>query len=202
LKEDTQKVLLALGLSGVQAFSIPSANYLRKSGIRIRLFLWNSARISCLSLKKHFTTVVDSALFSPIQPIYVARPTFVGRNDPCQELVAWIPGDQIYTDVRPIFESNNRKNPKYTKKEARGILNAKIRGMADIGEGERHKYLRDQVSYLAGKLCAQGHYDEDELKDEICEMAMMYWHGNAKKDREVIEYAFKRGMAEIEGEEE
>jgi len=97
LKDDTKSVLLALGLNDTEAFAIPSAGYLRKPGIRIRLFLWNSNKVSCASLKKHFTplkSVVDLALFHPIQPIYPSRPIFCGSTDPCKELVAWVSGQK------------------------------------------------------------------------------------------------------------
>lgn len=206
LRQDTEQVLLALGLCGVQAFAIPSAGYLRKPGIRIRLFMWNSVKISCLALKKYFERykhVVDLALFHPIQPIYIARPIFNGLSDPCKVTSCWIPGQQMYTEIPKYIERSGQKvNPKYTRKQARTMIDAKFRGMADIGEGDRHVYLRDQVSYLAAKQCARGLFDEDEMKDEIAEMAMMYWKGNAKNDRAVIEYAFKRAIEEIDGEDD
>jgi len=204
LREDAKKVLLALNMPDVEAFAIPSAGYLRKPGIRIRLFLWNSVKINCDALKKHFKPlgVVDTALFHPIQPIYIARPIFKSGVDPCNKQIAWISGENQNGEIKPIFETSKGKNPKYTKQQAQLLLRAKIRGMGDIKEGYRHEYLRDEVSFLAGKLCARGHFDEEEIKDEICEMAMMYWRGNAKNDRNVVEYAFKRAMTEIEGEDD
>lgn len=214
LKQDAQKMLLALGLSGVQAFAIPSASYLseRKPGINIRLFLWNSARISCLSLKKHFTSVVDSALFSPIQAIYVARPTFIGMADPCSDLVAWIPGDQIYTEIsdteRVVGERSYRLN-KRTKKQAEAFLKAgnikddddKVVHLWDLTEGNRHRPLYKFSSWM-GELIWQELLDEDEVIDELLDKCMYYWRGNTKNDDRTIRDGIRNGKEKAERDNE
>jgi len=204
LKLDTKNVLLALGLDNVQAFAIPSASYMIKEGIRIRLFLWNSMKVSCLTLKKYFDKIVDPALFHPIQPIYVARPTFIDMNDPCKERIAWIPGEQIYTEIKQIDDYNgDGKEKLFTAKQAQAFLNSFIREMPNITEGNRHNYLTGKIeskAVLIGKCVAQGLLDEDETKEEIMLAARAFWAGNEKNDSSAIDWVFKRGQEAMEEE--
>src|SRR5580765_7031051 len=199
LKEDAKTVLLALGLENVQAFAIPSANYLIKDGIRIRLFLWNSMKISCRSLRAYFTKIVDPSIFGPIQPIYVARPTFVGRNDPCKDLVAWIPGDTICTEIQNIPKDGGYEY-KYTKKQARAYLqnprpyhkDVDDRILWEFGEGERHRALF-RVALFMGKLIEQDLLDEDEVIERLTDQCLYYWRGSAKRDLKTIQDGIKFG---------
>jgi len=198
LKQDTKNVLLALGLEGVQAFAIPSASYLIKQGIRIRLFLWNSMKVSCLTLKKYFTKIADPALFHPIQPIYVARPTFVGMNDPCRDLIAWIPGNQIYTEIPESYKSNSDGERKYTKKQVEAFFNKFLRELPDIPDGRRHDWLFNKATAL-GKWIWQELLDEDDVIEELVDKCMFYWRGNSKRDHQTIMDGFKRGKLAMEG---
>jgi hypothetical protein len=206
LKQDAQSVLLALGLDGTEALAIPSAGYLRKPGIRIRLFLWNEMKVSCISLKKHFERwkhVVDLALFHPIQPIYTARPIFNGMSDPCKEsLICWLPGRQS-THIVERYSIHDNSEMKHTVKQAKAFLNSFIKEMPNIPSGERHNYLTGKMeskAVLIGKCVAQGLLDEGETKDEILVAAKMFWHGNAKNDSSAIDWVFKRGQEAMESE--
>jgi len=54
-----------------------------KPGISLRLFFWADRPLSDAELKLWLADApVDHAIFSPAQPIYVARPIFVGMIDP------------------------------------------------------------------------------------------------------------------------
>jgi len=199
LKRDAKAALLALGLCGVEAFAIPSSGYLRKPGIRIRLFLWNSVRVSCGSLKKHFNSVVDLALFHPIQPIYIARPIFKGMNDPCKEYVAWIPGNQHSNIVETYTPGllQDRKEELWTKKQANNFLNAILREVFDIDK-DRHNWLYNR-SILLGKCIEQNVLDEDEAVEELY-MATSVWGGNRKKDMQTIVDGIRKGKLKMEEE--
>jgi hypothetical protein len=200
LKRDAQTVLLALGLSNVEAFAIPSAGYMRKSGIRIRLFLWNSVRISCLSLKKHFSkysSVVDTALFHPIQPIYIARPIFRGVSDPCKVLWRWISGSQMYTEIPNVYSSNDdRPEDKYTKKQAERFFNSILQETFAV-EDNRHNWLYNK-SIALGKWIWQDVLDEDTIVEELY-MATSVWRGNRKKDMQTIVDGIKDGKLAMDG---
>lgn len=194
IKDDARVVLLALGLGDTQCFAIPSASYMIKDGIRIRLFLWNNVRITCLSLKKYFTRIVDPALFHPIQPIYTARPTFVGRNDPCEgKLVAWIPGDRVYTDI-PIehVRSAGKAEERYTKKQAEAFFKRKAMNLWDVPSGERHKELYAACIFF-GKLIGQELLDENDVVEFLMMGCAHYWQGDAERDHKTILDGLKRG---------
>jgi hypothetical protein len=54
-----------------------------KPGIRMRLFFWSDVPLADWQLKQWLAkSPVDQAIFSPVQPIYVARPIFDGVPDP------------------------------------------------------------------------------------------------------------------------
>src|SRR5262249_55232052 len=54
-----------------------------KPGISMRLFFWADRPLSDTELKTWLAdSPVDHAIFSPAQPIYVARPISVGMPDP------------------------------------------------------------------------------------------------------------------------
>jgi hypothetical protein len=54
-----------------------------KNGIRIRLFFWSDRVLADWELKQWLrSSPVDPSIFAPAQPIYVARPIFVGMPDP------------------------------------------------------------------------------------------------------------------------
>jgi len=205
LKQDARSVLLALDLDGVEAIAIPSPGYLRKPGMRIRLFLWNSMRVSCLSLRKHFEpykSIVDLALFHPIQPIYTARPIFKSGADPCNsKLIAWLPGQQCSNIVERYSIHDNKSEMYHTKKQAKAYLDSFINEMPNIRSGDRHNYLTGKMKskgVLIGKCVAQGLLDEGETRDEIMMAAKMFWHGNAKNDSNAIDWIFKKGLEAME----
>jgi hypothetical protein len=200
LREDTLGVLLALGLSNVEAFAIPSAGYLRKPGIHIRLFLWNSVKVSCLALKKHFSGakgIVDTALFGPVQPIYTSRPRFIGCNDPCSKLWTWIAGESQFTEIPPDYSKSGGSEKRYTIKQAEAFLQATVRKMENIEVKTRHNWLlREAILY--GQLCSQGLLDDDETKEVLYTAAYYHWHGDRRKDMETIVDGMKRGYQQME----
>ncbi len=54
-----------------------------KCGIRIRLFFWSDRSLADWELKQWLgDSPVDSSIFAPAQPIYVAKPVFFGVPDP------------------------------------------------------------------------------------------------------------------------
>ena len=54
-----------------------------KPGIRMRLFFWSDVVLADWQLKQWLSPYpVDKAIFAAAQPIYVARPIFVGVSDP------------------------------------------------------------------------------------------------------------------------
>ena len=209
LIDDARRVLLALGLVDVEAFVIPSANYLIKTGMRLRMFFWNDQRISTLSLKKYFTrfaNVVDTALFHPIQPIYIARPNFIAMTDPCKDIIAWLPGRQIHTQILDVVSVNrDGSERKYTKKQAEGFLryprpvpkNIDPRILWEYRETERHPALH-KVAILMGKLIGQELLDEDNVVEELMDKCAYYWRGNAKNDERTIRDGIKTGKLAME----
>ena len=205
LKRDTKTVLLALGLQNVEAFSIPSAGYLRKTGIRIRLFLWNNVKVSCISLKKHFEkykSVVDLALFHPIQPIYVARPIFHYGDDPCSRMFVWIPGEVQCTDIPERYNKwlNDRSEELYTRKQARRYLNTFLQESHEIASGDRHKWLI-KISIALGKWIRQDLLDEGDVIDELF-LTTAIWGGDRKRDMQTILDGIKEGKLKMENEYE
>jgi hypothetical protein len=197
LRQDAVKVLLALGLSNVEAFAIPSAGYLRKPGIHIRLFLWNSVRVSCIALKKHFSQykgVVDTALFGPIQPIYIARPRFIGLSDPCSKWWTWISGEAQHTHVPPHYEDTGREQ-RDTKKKAKYAINSVLQEVFDIQEKHRHNWLVNRSAWM-GRLIWQDLLDEDETIEELY-LATAVWRGDRKRDMQTIVDGIKMGKQKI-----
>jgi hypothetical protein len=54
-----------------------------KPGIRIRLFFWADRALADWELKSWLSGYpVDQSIFAPAQPVYVARPIFIGMPDP------------------------------------------------------------------------------------------------------------------------
>jgi hypothetical protein len=202
LKEDAMNVLLALDLRHVECFAVASSGYMRKPGIHLRLFFWNDEPITCITLKKYFKAYdfVDGNLFGPVQPIYIARPIFTdGMKDPCKQPIVWLPSKSQTTNITEIgqYGVENRPEDRQTKAQAIRFRNKIFRELEDTPEKKRHDTLIN-LGILMAKLCAQGHFDEDEMKEELEAHVFACWHGNRKKDVEAIEYAFKKGTAAME----
>jgi len=200
IKQDAAKVLLALKLDGVEAFAIPSANYLIKQGIRLRLFLWNECKISCASLKAYFSkfnNVVDCALFHPIHPIYTARPRFVDMPDPCRQLITWLPGRQMYTEIIDAIDRyNDGSEKRHTKKYAVFHFNKILRNVFNI-DSNRHDWLLREAAIPLGKYIWEELLDEDEVIEEL-HLATAIWGGDRKRDLATILYGIKRGKLAME----
>jgi hypothetical protein len=205
IRDDATQVLLALGLHNTECFAIPSASYSIKPGICLRLFLWNNEPISCRTLKRYFANhskVVDLALFHPIQPIFIARPTFEPPlRDPCEQVLVWISGKTQTTSIaesNEYFGSKGRAEELWTKQQAQKHYNAAMKQLADAPSGDRHNHLY-RISIWLAKLCYQGHFDPDETKDDIEGVTLMWSGNNNKKDVATIADAFRDGYNAMEG---
>jgi hypothetical protein len=206
LRRDTQSVLLALGLDGVECFAIPSASYTIKPGIHIRLFFWNDEKVSCLSLKKHFEQhkdIVDLALFNPIQPIFIARPTFVGLDDPCKKQIVWLTGQEITTSIADTVPVNNdrRDERRYTKKQAEIFFKAILNELPDVPSGDRHRWLVRKTIGI-GKWIWQELLDEDDVIERLMGNCTYFWRGDSKRDLSSINGAIKLGKLAMERNDE
>jgi len=202
LKIDHHRVLLALNMN-VESFAIPSAGYLRKPGIHIRIFMWNLSKVTCSELKKYFTRykdVVDLALFHPIQPIYTARPLFNGCCDPCNKLWSWHISDNQFVNVPKIYtDRSGRHEELYTRKQADRFLKTFLRKVFQdsVASGHRHSWLFG-VSVALGKWIEQDLLDEEETV-ELLYLATATWKGDRKKDMQTILDGIKRGKLAMEG---
>jgi len=137
-------------------------------------------------------------MFHPIQPIYIARPTFIGMRDPCNETIAWISGNDQTTHIteQEDISFHGRIEEQYTKQQAERMRDRVFRDLPMV-DNHRHFALYNSSIWIA-KLCWQGHFDLDEMKDELEGITLM-WGGNNKKDRATIEDAFRDGYKAMEG---
>ncbi len=71
-------------------------------GIRLRLFFWGDRPTSDAELKAWLPPAVDPALFSPVQPIWVARPLFEGGDDPVPRRSGLLQGERDAVRVPEI----------------------------------------------------------------------------------------------------
>jgi len=203
---DSRLIRHKLGLDDIECFAIPSANYRLKHGIRLRMFFWNSIKLFSNDLKKHFkfaTGLIDPAMFNPIQPVYIARPNFIGLVEPCNKLFAWLTGDKGCCSIESITQhyapGEKRPEMKYTKKQAEAFVEKNLNELENVSFGVRHSELF-RVAVFFGKLSAQGLVDEDEVKERLCLNAYRYWSGDRRKDQQTVNDGFKRGWMAIENE--
>jgi hypothetical protein len=207
IRKDAEAVLLGLGWQGVECFALASASYGIKPGIRMRMFFWANRPVDHIILKKFLMNnkvCADLALFFPIQPIYVAKPLFLdGMKDPVAPggRHAWIDGDYSSVTIAERFSGDHGRYAErsYTKKQAKHYLTAAFEKICQAEIGSRHDILRDQSIFM-GKLIAQEIIDKDEVVETI-EYAISTWgEGVKKRDRDAMEYGFKKGEIAIEGE--
>jgi hypothetical protein len=199
---DTATVLRALRLKDTECFSIASAGYGRKPGIRLRLFLWASNRVTCSDLKKHFMNnraCGDLALYNPVQPVYTARPTFIGCSDKVKKILHWSPGERRTVDI--IAAERNYRGAtelRYTKKQAEAFLMAAIRKVMQALDGSRHEVLKHQ-SLLIGKLVGQELVDQEDAVMALDAACYRWDKRNPKKDIDVIMWGLNTGIQSILG---
>jgi hypothetical protein len=205
LRVDAKRLLWMLGLEGTECVVIPTANYRIKSEVRLRLFLWNNERIGYRALKRYFqkhNEIVDLSQFHPIQPIYTARPTFVGRNDPCDQLLAHIPGTQ-FTYIEDVKETDRSRmdEEQYTVPIAEKSLRKVCRQLEYVQEGQRHDELFKAAVFI-GKLVAQELLEQETALMMIEDRVNYFWGGDLKRNKQTILDGFKYGERAMLGEKQ
>ena len=102
-----------------------------KSGIRIRLFFWANRALADWQLKSWLSGYpVDQSIFAPAQPVYVARPIFIGMPDPVPIRSGIWRGDRDVI-TPPAVEKAKASAPRATAKAAGGPGS----GYGSIGPG-------------------------------------------------------------------
>lgn len=183
IKQDASKVLLALGWQNIECFAVATSSYGLKPGINLRLFLWNHYPIDCNDLKAEladYAEIADPALFHPIQPIYVAPPIFIEREDPIKQRLVFIEGEIMFTTMQHKPRGRIVEENKYSRETAKRFEKKILMTVMEAIEGERHNVLRNQAIFY-GKLVAQGHF-EFEHAQTMMVYACDCWRG--KRDRE------------------
>jgi len=88
--------LLPAAFHDAAALVVPTASHTLKPGLRLRLWFWLTRPLSTAELKTWLRGVpVDHSVFAPVQPIYTARPLFLGREDPLKNKTALLPGGLV-----------------------------------------------------------------------------------------------------------
>jgi hypothetical protein len=130
--------------------------------------------------------------------------------DPCRQLITWLPGRQMYTEIIDAIDRyNNITERRYTKKQAEMFLrNPKPypkerdpRILWEFNETERHNALFC-VAILMGKLIAQELLDEDVVVERLMDGCSIYWRGNAQNDMRTILDGIKRGKLAMEDDDD
>ena len=204
IKLDTRQVVRKLPpvFRDARCIAIASSGYTIKPGIRLRLLFWNEAQITAYDLQRYFKNyggIVDFKLFHPIQPIYVAKPVFVGRDDPVPNRMVEINLQGIATDIPhdAAGDYHNGLEKWYCKREADNILRDSLRIISETeyqGDPSRHDVLLDRAR-LIGKLVKQGHFDRQFARDQLM-AACDEWgsdNRNTTKDADTIDDGLDRG---------
>lgn len=209
LVADANTVLLALPsvFTGVECFVVASASYGIKPGIRMRMFFWSREPVSNADIKRvlvGYEKIVDPAIFAPIQPIYTAKPIFVGMDDPVKERIAMITPPGVFGSCVEIraWNEHYRGAPEkwYTKRKAEAFLENSLLRIADFSSGDRHDGLITE-GYLIGKLVGQGHFEREPTIQRMYD-ACDYWSGkrDTKKDMDTIIWSVDRGISSLDKE--
>jgi hypothetical protein len=210
VEEDARTVLLALPsvFHDIECITLASSSYLvnpDKPGINLRMFFWNDKQITAYDLKQYFSGykhVVDTALFHPIQPIYIAPPIFVGRDNPVADRLVWIGGNQSLSVATNITHTDvgyiDGDETWFDKKQALAFLPGIFSRVANERTTERHKTLFKEATFC-GTPIAQGHFPREELQD-LLETACSCWDmRNPKKDSITIRDGIDRGIMAMGG---
>jgi len=201
LKEDCDRVLLALNIGDCDCFAVASSSYRFKPGINMRMFLWASNPVSGLDVKNWIGNgdgVCDPAILNPAQIIYTAAPMGVDPMNDTDRII-WLPAmfkKNRYVNVKITDDWNMRGRPEIVYTKERAVLNAKAHfgRISVLDVGGRHQGLISECLAL-GKLVGQGHFDRDEIINEAYE-ACNDWYGqrDTKKDMETITWAIDKGI--------
>ena len=88
--------ILPSAFQDAAAVIVPTASHTLKPGLRLRLWFWLTRPLTTPELKMWLRGVpVDHCVFAPVQPIYTARPLFIGRDDPLRDKLALLPGGVV-----------------------------------------------------------------------------------------------------------
>jgi hypothetical protein len=83
-----------------------------KAGIRLRLFFWGSRPTTDAELKAWLPkSIVDHAIFDPVQPIYVANPIFEEGADPVPVRSGLLRGQRDVVEVPDEIEADAGGHP-------------------------------------------------------------------------------------------
>jgi hypothetical protein len=117
-------------------WSFTSSQGLKPNSIRLRLFFWADRPLADWQLKQWLADApVDHSIFAPAQPIYVARPIFVGMPDP----VPWRSG--IWRGDRDEVTPPEIEKPQLRESQSAGVNFTGLAGSgyafhrARIGDG-------------------------------------------------------------------
>jgi hypothetical protein len=210
LLSDLNTVLLALPPAfRTECFAVASASYgfFKKPGIHMKVFYWSWQPVSGSDLKRALAgnqAKADVAIFNPIQLIYIAKPFWVGCDDPIKErMVYYNRPENAFVNI-PIYSRHYQGAPEqtYTKRQSIGVIVRSFERIAELTYGNRHNGLIRE-GFLGGHLCYQGFLDEDDALERL-EIATSYWTGtppNPEKDREAYLYGFKQGIQQMEDKE-
>jgi hypothetical protein len=198
LEHDCSIVLehLPIFFRKMEYFAIASASYGVEPGIHIRMFFWSHHAISNISLKKAMTgSIVDLAIFNPIQLIYTAKPIGIGH---VRNRIIWHSPLFPKALVIPSYSSNNSGDPEkwYTKQQAEPMLENALIKIEDLTEGSRHDGLRD-LCYFIGKLVGQGHFEYQYAVERLDDACSRWSKRDAKKDMETVLYGLDHGIVSM-----
>jgi hypothetical protein len=127
--------LLPDAFHGASCFWYFTGSHGIKPGIRLRLWFWADRPLEDWELKVWLRdSPVDLSLYSPAQPIYVARPIFVGMPDPVPHRYGIWPG---YSDTVEV--------PAIEKLQARAASSS-----STPGSGGGYDVYREQIGDHAG----------------------------------------------------
>jgi hypothetical protein len=130
-----------------------------KPGIHMRLFFWSDEPLADWQLKQWLATYpVDPAIFSPAQPIYVARPIFDGILDPVPFRSGLRRGDRDAITPPTITKSSNagknRSGPEAQSVSFGGGYETFRRAIGDHSGG--NGFLAPIKSAVASYLASHG----------------------------------------------
>jgi hypothetical protein len=126
-----------------------------KSGIRIRLFFWADQALADWQLKAWLSGYpVDQSIFAPAQPVYVARPIFIGMPDPVPIRSGIWRGDRDVI-TPPVIEKAKASAPRATA-EAAGVPGSGYEfHRSRIGDHENGEGFFDPIKSAAASWIAR-----------------------------------------------
>ena len=156
--------LLPEEFHGCSVFWAFTSGHRFKPGIRIRLWFWLDRSLEDWEIKAWLAApiaeqLIDGALYSPAQPIYVAQPVFVGMNDPLPyRYGTWRGHSDAVTP--PVIEKSQRgaHSPSGTNRgDDRGYAAHRSR----LGDGEGRSGFYGPLKAATGAFIGEAGADAD-----------------------------------------